>query len=353
MTTPLTPSATTLPAIHVAGSHYAVGYAIGQTFAAQIQAMYDNYELLQERMLPYLVTTQGRQRYEALLEVQQEQFPGYMAELQGLADGSGRPFHEVFLCNARGEFSGFLAQERASQGCFDVAILSDQAAILAHNEDGTTAARGTAYLVHARVDGEAGWTAFSYPGFLCGNAFGFNRHGIAFSIDNVRPQQVRVGLVRHFLARSLLDARSIDDAIQRVTRPGRAAGFNYMIASIKERRIVGVEVAPDDYHVHPVEGTYYHANHYLHLPQVAQRIHPSSAHRLERALSLPPTTSAAEALAILGDDYDPEYPIHRTATPPDSACTLCTALFDLDRRLLSIYLGHPVRASEARIELRL
>jgi len=45
-------------------------------------------------------------------------------------------------------------------------------------------------------------------------------------------------LARHFIARSLLEARSLEDAVGRVAIPDRAAGFNYNIGSHAERRII-------------------------------------------------------------------------------------------------------------------
>ena len=121
---------------------------------------------------------------------------------------------------------------------------------MGHNEDGALAFRGNIYVVHARVEGKPAFTALSYPGFLCGNAFGFNAEGVCFSIDNVRPRKPKVGVGQHFIARSLLEAYSLDDAIERMTVLGRALGFSYTIGSVRERQVVHVEVAPGTYHGH-------------------------------------------------------------------------------------------------------
>ncbi len=51
---------------------------------------------------------------------------------------------------------------------------------------------------------------------------------------------------------------------------------------------------------------------------------PSSEHRLARVKSLPQPDSAADMLKILGDTGDSEYPIFRTATPPDTTATIAT-----------------------------
>ena len=328
------------------GSHREVGFAIGQRFAEQIHRSLDTYRFLQERILPYHRTPEGQARYRQLLELHQIRYPGYFAELEGIAQGAGRPFEDLFLVNLRGEYRTFL-QSAEVRGCSDCALVTDDVALIGHNEDGSPAFRGNMYVVHARVEGKPAFTALSYPGFLCGNAFGFNAEGVCFSVDHVQPRHVRVGVGRHFIARSLLEARSLDDAIERVTAPGRASGFSYTIGSVPERRVVLVEVAPANHHVREIRGAYFHANHYRELANVDQIIHPSSRARVERARAMmqkSPPKNAADVLTILGDQTNGQYPIYRTATTPDQSATLCTALFDLDARQLRIYTGHPTQA---------
>jgi hypothetical protein len=161
---------------------------------------------------------------------------------------------------------------------------------------------------------------------------------------------------RHFLARSLLEARSLEDAIAQVTVPGRASGFGYTIGSVPERRVVYVEVAPDSHHAREIQDCYVHANHYRELTGLEQIINWSSRARLQRAeviLQQRPPQDAAGVLAILGDQSQAQYPIHRTATPPDKLATLCTALFDLDARWLRIYTGHPTEAPSEFVEFEI
>ena len=329
------------------GSHREVGFAIGQRFAEQIHRSLDAYRFLQERILPYHHTPEGQASYRQFLELHQIRYPDYFAELEGIAQGAGRPFEDLFLTNLRGEYRSFLPDAEV-QGCSDCALVTDDAALIGHNEDGAPTFRGSMYVVHARVKGKPTFTALSYPGFLCGNAFGFNAAGLCFSVDHVQPQDARVGVGRHFIARSLLEARSLTDAIKRVTVPGRASGFGYTIGTISERRIVIVEVAPENYHVREIRGAYFHANHYLGLAGVDQSISPSSRARVERAgvmMQKNPPQNAADVLTILGYQTNEKYPIYRTATAPDQSATLCTALFDLDARQLRIYTGHPTQAT--------
>jgi hypothetical protein len=343
-----------LEQFEVHGSYFEVGLAIGERFSEQIHRTLDTYPFFREQLLPYNGGPEGQVRYHDLLELNRLCYPDYVHELEGLAQGARRPFEELFLVNLRGEYREHLHE--LGRGCFDCALVTDDTALIGHNEDGSPAFRDNLYLVQVQVEGKTGFTALSYPGFLFGNAFGFNREGICFSVDDVRPRGSKLGVGRHFIARSLLEAASLDDAIGRVTVHGRASGFGYTIGSIHERRVVYVEVAPEVHQVREIQGCYVHANHYLELADVAQSVDPSSWARVERAntiLASGPPLDAAGILSLLGDEANQEYPIYRTATPPDKSATFHTVLFDLDARRLRIYTGHPVRDAAEFVELDL
>jgi hypothetical protein len=349
--------------LSVDGTHQGVGYAIGRHFGNKIHSFFDHYEFLQERVLPFHRSSAGRAVYQDFLELHRARFPGYISELEGMANGADRPFEEFLLVNLRGEYRGLLAiqsqdQKRIDgdvQGCSDCLVLTSDVVLIGHNEDGAPAALGTMFVVHVQIDARPAFTALCYPGFLPGNAFGFNASGMVHTVDAVSPRKVRIGLGRHFLARSLLDAHSLDDAVHCVTATERAAGFTYNIGSVSERRVICVEVSPDRHSVREVRGHRVHTNHYLDL-QERQSISLSSRKRLLRAQHLcdfQSPGSPSQVLSLLGDEEVRDYPIYRTATPPDSSATLCTALFDLDARLLRIYPNHPVRVAERSIGLAL
>jgi hypothetical protein len=344
----------TIEQFSVGGGHRDVGFSIGRRFGEKIHQLFDNYDLLQERLLPFHSSEVGRDFYPAFLQLHQSHYPHYVAELQGMAEGAERPFEELFLVNLRGEYAGLMALAEFTDGveCSDCLVLNPDVAFIGHNEDGTSAALSQMFVVHVEPDRSPDFTALCYPGFLPGNAFGFNEPGVMHTIDAVSPNQVRVGLGRHFIARSLFDADSLEAAVMRATIPGRAAGFTYNIGSLPERRIVCLEVAPDQHHKHEVQGFYVHTNHYLQLDDVEQTIGPSSRARYQRASALCERnlpTEPTQVLAVLGDEIDSEYPIFRTATASNGGATLCTALFDLDQRELRIYSGHPVRDSDRHL----
>ncbi len=341
--------------VHVSGGHHEVGEAIGRRLGEQIHRFLDEYELLQTRLLPFHRTQEGQQLFRTFFRLHRTRYTHYMAELEGMARGAERPFEELLLVNLRGEYQGLLSQQGVG-GCTDCFVLTPDVALLGHNEDGSPAAIGRVFLLHAQVADEPPFTALCYPGFLPGNAFGFNQNGVFHTADAVSPRRVRVGVGRHFIARSLLSAPSLDEAIRRVIVPGRSAGFTYNIGSVQERRLVSVEMAPQAHHVHEVAGHYAHTNHYLHLDQVEQRIGASSRARLERAQAMlqdDPPTDAAGLAKILGDQTDSDYPIYRRAQAPDRGTTLCSVVFDLDARQVHIFAGHPTQDTAQRLCLEL
>ncbi len=335
-----------------AGSHFEVGFAIGTRFAAQIQRLFKTYAFFRQKLLPYHRTPKGQARYRQFLKINQTRYPQYIAELEGLAQGAGRSFEELFLLNLRGEYRDYF-YPLDTAGCSDCCLVTNKTALIGHNEDGDPEFRENMYMVHVRVDGKPAFTALSYPGFLCGNALGFNSNGICFSVNNVRPLNNKSGLGRHFVARSLLEATSLDDAVARVTVPGQSSGFNYQIGSFAGRRVVNVEAAPDKFFVDEIRGNFFHANHYQSLGPVDQFIEPSSQARVDTWAAIrhdAPPADAAGLLSVLGNRSNQNLPIYRSGAAPDTLSTFYTALFNLDNRSLRIYTAHPTQDAHQFVE---
>lgn len=66
----------------------------GRTFASVIQEYFEVCPNTKEFIKIY-ETEKGRKEYEETLSVVEKQFPQYVKELQGIADGSKMPFHVV------------------------------------------------------------------------------------------------------------------------------------------------------------------------------------------------------------------------------------------------------------------
>ncbi len=321
------------------GSHKEIGRAIGRTFGEQIGRTLASNPELQNKFLPYHRTTAGQAQYAQLLALHAQAYPDYVAELRGVAAGAEQPFEQLFIINLRGEYRGYAAEDEL-MGCSTCSLLTEQAAVLAHNEDGNPIYADALYLVRIHLPHKPTFTALCYPGFLPGNALGFNEHGLCHTVNNVSPTNIQTGKGRHFIARSIFEAQTIDEAIAKVTVSGRAAGFNYTIASTSERRIVDVEVGPNQHHQQEIHGRYFHANHYQEL-EIPQEIGASSAARISRCQALlnDELQTAADVLAVLQDRGNETLPIFRNAGHTDPLATLATAVFDLDAQTFTLHAG--------------
>ena len=69
----------------VSGTHFEVGYAIGKQFAAKIHQAFDNYPFFQQKLLPFHHTAEGQARFKSYLDLNQNHYPDYFAELEGMA----------------------------------------------------------------------------------------------------------------------------------------------------------------------------------------------------------------------------------------------------------------------------
>jgi len=323
------------------GSHFEVGQAIGKTFRQQIRRTLANNADLQDTFLPFHHTPEGKRKYQRLIQLHRLRFPQYFSELEGISQGAGVSFEELFLVNMRGEYQIYVRRSKDFE-CSTCSLLTADQALFAHNEDGSSIYHGQMCLVRIEVPRKPAFIALCYPGFLPGNAFGFNSNGICFSANSILPKGTVTGLGRHFIARSLFEARSLEEAVKLATTPGRASGFNYTIGSLKERRIINLEVSPSTYRLLEVKGSFFHANHYIRLTEVDQLITLSSRSRQKRGemiLAEGLTKDKKGVLKVLRDHKVKDYPILRDGRPPDSGVTLVTALFDLDSKRLTIYPG--------------
>lgn len=90
-----------------------------------------------------------------------------------------------------------------------------------------------------------------------------------------------------------------------------------------------------------VTSHYAHFNMYLRL-KVPQYVDISSVARLAEYEKLPSPTDVTGIFNILGNQANASWPVYRTATPPDSALTLATALFDSDAATMGVVMNNPI-----------
>lgn len=67
----------------------------GRNFSGIIQSFVNNCKFLNEEALPAFSTLEGKKAYEDTLNCLKNNFPQYVKELEGTADGADVSFHKV------------------------------------------------------------------------------------------------------------------------------------------------------------------------------------------------------------------------------------------------------------------
>ncbi|BFY99625.1 hypothetical protein BsWGS_02665 [Bradybaena similaris] len=249
-----------LPVLYVVGTHYEVGYNIGSTFAERIKSFWNESPDIQTIDVPFSKTPSGKAYFESALEVCKNNFPEYVRELQGISDGAGMPFDNIFMLNITKEIPNGLVDnslqlQNATEtaGCTDVLINSSTCKIIGHNEDCDPISKLYGYFVSATILDEnrkevESFTAHCYPGFLAGTTLSFNKYGMVFTIDFLYNDFIVHGAPsRIFLNRTMIKARTFEEAIELIKNKnyGVSYGFTVNIADIKSPTTMwSVEVCP-------------------------------------------------------------------------------------------------------------
>jgi hypothetical protein len=271
--------------------------------------------------------------------------PVEYAELAALAVGAGVGFDVMMLANVRGDLGG-----DDGTGCSDLGWRRTRS-VMAHNEDGAPALQGRFLLVTLAIDGEAPVTAEWYAGFLPSNTFAVNGHGLAWGINHLQVSAPAAAAGRHFVARGLQRAHSVEAAIDYLATHPSAGGFAYNFGDVATGRVATVEAAAGRVAVVEADPAtqplLWHTNHVLYLDDEQPARADGAASVVDeaaRSLGLPDESRARgrviEAIGLPPDDPSPDrfldvlttpapHGVYRSAADGDPLMTLCSAAVDL------------------------
>ncbi|QQC65861.1 C45 family autoproteolytic acyltransferase/hydolase [Paraburkholderia ginsengisoli] len=315
-----------LSLFQVSGEPYEIGYRLGE-IARPVFADY----MEQSRAWCAVRQWRGEPFVQALRDAARAYYPALIAELDGMAAGLGWSAEDAFLWNCRGELI-----HHAPDGCTTVAAVEGARRFIAHNEDGDPYLRARCALVDVRPNGKPGFVSFYYPGSLPGHTFAANRAGVAQAINNLRIRAPRVGVPRMILARAVLDAGSLDEALNMLRGVPAASGFHHTLGAAGDARLFSIEASAQRCSVQSVATLTGHANHMIHpgCEAEAQIVTDSSRDRQLRVDALLPALASplqpAALLDVLQDRAPSGLPIYRDdPLDPDDENTLATALFEI------------------------
>ena len=324
--------------IDTGGSPADMGHAIGKAVAASFRgAVMRNPEFTETQK-----HFAGSDYLKALRDAAESAYPRHMRELEAMAEAVGTDSETLFLWNCRGDlrFPPETASARLdamTDACTTVISAGDFAngvpAVIAHNVDGSGDFMDHRYWLRARPDDAPAFESYLYPGMLAGHSVAVTGAGLVQTINNVRADDLKPGIPRHFVCRAVLEAESIMDAIGHLRRADRASGFHHAIAMKGLEQPMSIEAPASASVIRTVDTAAGHANHLLdgHFAKLKQTVTASSDYR-QRAVDgyLADGGDPKQAENILfkrGGDGE-ESVLRRPGDGGDDyGCTLVTAVF--------------------------
>jgi len=260
-----------------------------------------------------------------------KRFPLIYEEIQGLAKGLDLPFEDVFLWNCRGDILA-----NTNDGCTTLQIPGEKRTI-AHNEDGLPFFKKRCFIVDISVINHPSFISFYYPGSIPGHTFAFNNKGIAIAINNLRLKNIQAQYPRMVIGRAILNCHSLDNIVDLIKNHSNAGGFNFSLASTKDKKLLDVEFGGGYVGVKEIENISLHANHAIYQPlnKKEQIITDSSFHRQARFKSIEKENKIFSPMDILRDTNGDGLPIFRTdPKDPDNENTIASAIFKISQNCI-------------------
>ena len=325
------PPASPFRVIDLTGSSYRqIGQQLGEALRDDIAAVLGELEASFDRCRSAVESHLGTQ-LSGFREATEARFPELIEELEGMADGCGVPFRELFAWNCRSEIQAL----NCAAGCSTVGLADSGGFTLAHNEDGNEAYLGRMVVVRVTPPSGVRFAYMVYPGTLVGNAPGLNSAGICQTTNFISSTVVGAGIPRYFVGRAICEASSLDDAQVRATVEGRAFPWHHNVGSLTDGRLLSIETWPGRADVTEVAGVHLHTNHLTHaamqsLPEDRSYFGRSTGPRMEalqRLVAAKAPKDRDDLLVLLADRSGSPCKVCRNPGDTVPGVTVGTAVF--------------------------
>lgn len=247
-----------IPVIEARGSYREVGRQIGAQCQLQIQNLLGT---LREDIPAGISWEDMLQRSKLYLVYSRAVYPQYLEELEGIAEGSGTPFEEIFLsmCEELWESTSW------THGCTDMAARGratlDGSTLIAHTNDLLPQTEKNLVILKVQAADEPEYLGISVAGI--GISAGYNAAGISLTGNQLDNNDIRPGVPRLLVVRAILGARSLGEAMEHCLLPQRASSYNNVIAD-QNGEVYAMEGSATDCEPIYIENDIMaHANHYI------------------------------------------------------------------------------------------
>ena len=309
--------------MEIAGTHYEMGRQYGsqcKELIRELGAKFDGLILTESNM------ETGRAVAREAVPFVREAAPELIEEVQGIADGAGVDFDDVFRMNCSVElfaWQGCIESQPANTvpppptGCSSFALLAKEGTLVAWNMDWWRVWLPYIVLLHGKPNDGPRFMAFAFAG--CVGRPGMSEH-VAVSANylpyrggpapGVPNQWDGPGVPYNFLVRIMLKQRSTDGAVAVAGGLKRMACVNYTLGDTSGD-VRCIETAPRDCAELRPDGDFIsHANSYLSvkfagIPEPELEARDRRTHHAREQLRLAPRPLDRRALARVQTSHFP------------------------------------------------
>ena len=324
------------PEIIISGTPEERGSAHGEALSSKIEAAIDYYATIFKKSSEEIFD-----RAKHFRHVIHEYNPAYCEEIEGIAAGANikEPLW-IYALNSRSEI---LALDASSNEC--TSLCFRPTALLGQTWDWGRPLERLVTLMQINVSEDHTIQMLTEPGII--GKIGMNSQGIGVCLNILLIDKPLDGVPIHIVLRSILEARTIEEARAAIQRSGYGKASNIIFGD-KAGNFSYVEFAGDEsFMTQPKEPFVVHTNHYLARP-----INPDNDDFRNSYTRFRTAKDKASALshytidemkAILSDRSDSEHPIWSAYKADDDLLeegTVATIIMDLREQRLHVRKGN-------------
>lgn len=246
-----------IPMIEARGTYREVGIQIGTQGKTQIRSM---LAYLRENIPAGFSWEQVLTRSQDFLTPSRAIYPQYIEELEGIAEGAGVPFEDIFVSMCEE-----LWESPVLHGCTDMAARRratlDGSTLIAHTNDLSLSSESRLVILKIQAGDEPEILAVS-PGGVAISA-GYNSSKISLTGNQLDSNDVRAGVPRLLVVRAILGSRTLNEAMTHCLLPQRASSYNNVLADASGEVYSMEGSATDCEAIYIKDDVMAHANHYI------------------------------------------------------------------------------------------
>lgn len=225
-----------IPFIEAKGTNYEIGVVVGdilkKDIAIFLASIQHDYERLTNKSFGSFIDAA-----QQFLPPCKQAYTEYVAEIEGMAAGTEIDFKTMFALSCTEELD-WTKPNRLLEKCSTLIARVEDSVVLAHNEDYLMYPAQPLYILRAKQKGKPSFLSVGYVGTLAGSSAGINSKGIAMAGNSIFAKDCRIGVIKNFVCRSILDQEQMSSATKTITDIERAVGCNYTLVTSRQQRFV-------------------------------------------------------------------------------------------------------------------